>query len=203
VQKKIAAILRIEWVLAASLLLAVAQPAQAHPHVFIETRMDVQFDADGFLGIQVEWVFDAMFGNRIIADYDRDKNGRFDDGEIAQIEKKAFSNLSKFNYFTYIYIGNRRHDVRQVSDFKASISRKTVSYTFFVPYEQPWDQLDGNIFIGFFDKTNFCDFQFPADRPFSVSAPPDFAIYTKIVATRDGWVRNRAFEELSLQYKKR
>lgn len=200
--KKFTKIIRMELLIAAGLLMA-AQTVHAHPHVFIDARLDVQFSADGLSGIQVEWLFDAMFGSSLIADYDRNKNGRFDTEEIALIEKQAFSNLVNFNYFTYLINGDRRHDVRQVSDFKASIIGKTVLYAFFIPFTLNWDEIDGTLVIGFFDKTNYCDFQFIADKPFSVSASPDIDIVAKIVANRDGWVRNRAFEELRLQYKKR
>ncbi|MDI6743342.1 MAG: DUF1007 family protein [Smithella sp.] len=193
----------MDLLIAVGLLMAVVQMSHAHPHVFIDVRVDVQFSADGLSGIQVEWVFDAMFGSSLIADYDRNKNGRFDAGEIAHIEKEAFSNLVNFNYFTYIIDGGKRRDISQVSDFKASIFGKTVKYAFFIPLEYSYDKIDGDRFIGFFDKTNYCDFQFNAARPFSVSAPPGIDIVAKIVNTKDGWVRNRAFEELRIQYKKR
>jgi len=193
----------MELLIAAGLLMAALQTAQAHPHVFIDAHLDVQFSADGLSGIRVEWIFDTMFGSSLIADYDRNKNGRFDPQEIALIEKQAFSNLVNFNYFTYLINGDRRHDVRQVSDFKASIIGKTVLYAFFISFALTWDEIDTTLVIGFFDKTNYCDFKFVADKPFSVSAQPDIDISAKIVNTKDGWLRSRAFEELRIQYKRR
>ena len=199
---KIVTIARITILIVVGLLMA-KQVVCAHPHVFIDTRMDAQFSDEGLVGIMVEWKFDVMFGSSLIADYDRDKNGSFDSAEIAQIEKKAFSNLQKYNYFTYIYVGNRRHDPEKVSDFSAVISGKTVKYVFFIPYECSFEKMEGDIFIGFFDKTNYCDFQFNADKPFSVSAPQDITVVAKIVKTKNGWVRNRSFEELKILLKKR
>lgn len=184
-------------------LMMAAQAAHAHPHVFIDARVDVQFSADGLSGIQVEWLFDTMFGSSLIADYDRDKNRSFDSAEIVQIKKTAFSNLKNYNYFTYIYIGSRRYDVATVSNFTAAVSGKTVKYVFFIPHESSFEKMEGDIFIGFFDKTNYCDFQFLADRPFSISAHENIDVSAKIIKNKDGWLRNRAFEELKIQYKKR
>ncbi|MFO7570652.1 MAG: DUF1007 family protein [Smithellaceae bacterium] len=200
--KKFSITMTMGWFLAACLLSAAAKPALAHPHVFIDTSITVEFNDHGLSGFKVEWVFDTMFGSRLIADYDHDKNGRLDMAESAEIEQKAFSNVSKFNYFTYVYIGSKRHDIVTISHFQASILGKTLQYAFFIPFERAWNEIDGNIWIGFFDKTNFCDFQFNAEKPFSVSSPQDIDIVAKIVSTRDGWVRHRAFEELRIQYKK-
>ncbi len=199
-EKRITAALTAIYCFAAFVL--ATTPAYGHPHVFIDTSISVQFNDHGLSGFKVEWVFDAMFGSRLIADYDRDKNGRLDMAESAEIEQKAFSNVRKFNYFTYIYIGNKRHDIVTVSHFQTSVLDKTLQYTFFIPFERAWNEIDGNIWIGFFDKTNFCDFQFNAEKPFSISAPQNIDIGAKIVSTRDGWVRHRAFEELRIQYKK-
>jgi ABC-type uncharacterized transport system substrate-binding protein len=55
------------------LVLLMPCSASAHPHVYVDARVDVVFDDKGLAGFKVTWVFDEMFSNMIA--YDFDTNG--------------------------------------------------------------------------------------------------------------------------------
>lgn len=105
----------------------------AHSHVWVHHGVIVHFDQNGLAGFKQEWVFDEMFSNMIIHDFDKNQDGRFEPTEIKAIQKGAFSNLENFEYFTHIKIDGKPFKVNFVKDFKAEIVDDIVVYHFFVP----------------------------------------------------------------------
>ena len=106
---------------------------EAHPHVFVANRYQAVFDESGLAGIRVKWVFDRYFSQMIADEFDLDKDGTFDAGEIANIEQQAFNNLEGFGYFTFIKIDTKPFVVQWVRDFKASINKGVLNYEFLIP----------------------------------------------------------------------
>ena len=76
---------------AAALALTVAPaalPVLAHPHVFIDTGLEVVFDAEGRLAaVQVVWVYDAFYTMMALDDYGMDPEftGSVTDAERAEL----------------------------------------------------------------------------------------------------------------------
>jgi len=128
-----------------------ASPAWTHPHVFIHTAVDAVFDGKGLSGLRVRWVFDEMFSSMIRMDYDRNGNRRFDPDEVAAVEKGAFSNLKKFDYFVHIHINGKPFPVRFVTDFSAGLKGDKMTYAFFVPCHVRSTSADKEIRISVYD----------------------------------------------------
>ena len=81
----------------------------AHPHVFMDTRIEVAYDEAGVAGFWVIWRFDKVFTASILMDFDRDKDERLSLTEVAQVEAKAFSNLVNYSYFVYVHSSKGLH----------------------------------------------------------------------------------------------
>lgn len=65
-----------------------ASPAGAHPHIFIETRLELRVDDAGMLtGVEVTWVYDELYSLLVLEDYelDSDYDGILTDTERAQL----------------------------------------------------------------------------------------------------------------------
>ena len=105
----------------------------SHPHVFIDNSIEIVFNKKGLAGFEVRWVFDEMFSSMLVHDFDKNINGKFEADEIEQVKNGAFSNLRKFQYFTYIKINGKPFRVQFVKGFSAKIEKDKVSYRFFVP----------------------------------------------------------------------
>ncbi len=52
-----------------------APPIQAHPHVFISARLEVDLDDDGIAGFWHYWSFDEYFSAWILEEFDTDQDG--------------------------------------------------------------------------------------------------------------------------------
>ena len=144
------------FILAIFLLFSVQTRVFAHPHVFIHNSVTIVFDENGLAGFKVDWVFDEMFSNMIIHDYDQNKNKKFEASEIRKLEKGAFSNLRKFEYFTYIKISGEPFKVKFVRNFSAKIIEDRVVYHFFVPCHVRAASSLKEIKISIHDKTFYC-----------------------------------------------
>lgn len=147
------------------LLIIVTVIANSHPHVFIDTKVQIAFKDSGLIGFKVEWLFDDMFSSTIIMDYDRNGNGVFEHGEIDAVQKEAFSNLRNFNYFILLVSNKEEVDIDAVKDFQAEIIQGKVQYSFFVPFKIDAGPRSREIKIGVFDDTYFCDIAYAENSP--------------------------------------
>ena len=143
-----------------SLILLFPITSTAHPHVFLDTRLDFQFKQESLDGFWVEWLFDEIFTASIRMDYDADRNNQFDADEIEAIRQGAFSNLRHFNYFTYVKAGKQLHKVTKVNSFSAKMSNNRLVYRFFVPWNVPATQKTKNLIVAIYDESFYCDIEF-------------------------------------------
>jgi ABC-type uncharacterized transport system substrate-binding protein len=117
----------------AFLCLALVFAAYAHPHVFITSRVAVDFEGGAVSRISVEWSFDELFSQMIISDYDQGKKGSFTDGEAAALKKGAFDNLRNFHYFLALGVDGKSLALPPIRDFKPSIREGKLVYSFSLP----------------------------------------------------------------------
>jgi len=61
--------------------------------MFIDTKVEIVFEAHGLAGFTIDRLCDEMFSSTIIYDYDADRDGTFSRSETKEIEEFAFSNL--------------------------------------------------------------------------------------------------------------
>lgn len=72
-----------------ALALSLATPAQPHPHVFVDTGLEMIFDDTGKLAaVRVTWVYDELFSLVILEDkgFDQDYDGKLTDQERAELK---------------------------------------------------------------------------------------------------------------------
>lgn len=100
----------------------------AHPHVFIDTKVNVLADK-----IVLTWSFDEMSSAMLMEDYDKNKNKKLDPPEVAFMEKDHFRTLEPYSYFTHLSDGKDEFDLKHVSEFNAAFENKKLIYTFAIP----------------------------------------------------------------------
>jgi ABC-type uncharacterized transport system substrate-binding protein len=121
-------------------VLMVAAPAAAHPHVFIENKVTFVFDAGKVTALRLNWVFDDIFSDSLLTQFDADGDGAFDELESKALGEGVLPNLKMFNYFTYIWVDGKQLDPIDPTDFVASADgTRIVSFQMKVPLPQPVD----------------------------------------------------------------
>ncbi len=127
----------------------------AHPHVFIDGDVKVIFDKNGLAGFQVNWVFDIMFSDMMIRDFDMNRDDKFNQGEQKTLKTESFNNLKEFNYFILININSKKFDVKFAKDFKALIKKGKMIYSFFVPCHIKSIKTDKVVSFAMYDKSYY------------------------------------------------
>ena len=149
--------LSVSFVFATLLLLVFSQTSFSHPHAFIDNKLTMIFDDEGFAGIRVEWVFDEFFSSMIAGDYDRNQNNILENSEITAIKKEAFDNLANFDYFTAIRIGGNPFKIKYVRDFSAALKEGNLIYAFFIPCHVKAIPAFKEIVVSQYDPTYYTD----------------------------------------------
>ncbi|MEJ8573888.1 DUF1007 family protein [Microbaculum marinum] len=166
-------------------------PAEAHPHLWIESRSDVLFDAEGAItAVRHTWTFDEMYSAYAIQGLDSDGDGMLSRRELEPVNEANVESLAEYEYFTFL---------RVVSDdpVQASFSAPTDSWTefdgsvlsfqFTLPLEEPIDPARFKTGIDVFDPAYFVGFTFADDNPVRLVDAPE--------ACRSRTGRARGFDE--------
>lgn len=145
----------------AVLLMASTLSVWAHPHVFIDSKMQFEMKGEECVGIWVSWTFDVVFSADIIGQFDVDRDGLFNTAENDRVKTQAFSNLRKYGYFTFLRKDDVRSNPDTVDAFYASHSDGRVTYRFHLPLEGKG--LSTDFSVSTFDSTFYCASRYAQD----------------------------------------
>ncbi len=133
--------------------------AFAHPHVFINNRMTVLFDAGTLKGISFRWAFDDMFSAMILTDFKPNVDGNFSAKQTATIKAGAFDNLENYHYFLAFFIGKKAVKKLRIEQFTPSVVEGSkLVYSFFVPLDLPVTGDEQTVRVTVYDDTYFVAF---------------------------------------------
>jgi ABC-type uncharacterized transport system substrate-binding protein len=155
------------WWVAASLL-ALAAPATAHPHVFIDYSATVLCQHDKIVGVRIAWIFDEMYSASLFHDYTSQPKGPLTPSDIAQLNKEAFQDSAEEHYFTDIVYNGKAVPVTHATDFSASYDGRKMTYRFTVPLDVAAVRGTGTLDIDSFDTEFYIDFELVKHDPVRV-----------------------------------
>jgi ABC-type uncharacterized transport system substrate-binding protein len=82
--------------------------AGAHPHVFVDAKAEILFDAHGRMThVRHVWQFDRAFSAFASQGLDNDGDGKLSAKELAPLAKVNVDSLKEYDYFTHLTIGKR------------------------------------------------------------------------------------------------
>lgn len=177
--------------LTTAILLAAVLPTPlfGHPHVFIDARVQLEFDDSQLNGFWAEWEFDRLFTSMIVLDFRVPREGEFSREQIRAIEQGAFANLQHYNYFVFVVRDGERIPAERVENFTAFMRNGRIVYRFFVPYHVRLSSEYENIRIQMYDYTFFTDIAFHETEPVQITT--DINIEKRVEIRRD---RDRRIE---------
>jgi len=154
--------------LAAALALASPPSAEAHPHVFIDTRITFVFSDAKMIGFRENWLFDDIFSDQLIQQFDTDQNGRFSKQESDGVAAGTLPNLAGFHYFTYVWLGGKMLPQITPTDFRAAIdSKRLVSFDFMVKLPKAIDPVRDGFALEANDRTYYVQMLLAEKSPFA------------------------------------
>ncbi len=160
-------------------------PAAAHPHVFINNKMTVAFDAGVLQGITFTWTFDDMFSNMILSDYDPKHTGHFDAAQAKAVKEGAFDNLENYHYFIALAVGKKQVPRFAIERFAPGVAEANkLTYSFFVPLKLPVAPVEQTVRLTVYDDSYYVAFDLLHLDDVTVQAGPEVTCSLSIEKTK-------------------
>lgn len=156
-----ALLLPVIIILGVMALFAGAQTCLAHPHVFIESELEIELGEEGVKGLWHRWTFDEYFSAWIVDEYDTNKDGQFSPEETQKLYEEAFKNLKHYGFWTTVLKGNRDVPVTRIENFTVKMRDHQATYSFFIPLDIDFTPDSEDLFILVYDKDFYCQIFFP------------------------------------------
>ena len=166
------AVRRIALAIAGLLAVAVAGPAAAHPHVFVDARAEIVFDKAGEMtAVRHIWQFDAAFTAFAIQGLDANHDGKLSDAELKPLAKVNVDSLKEYDFFTWLRQGKKSYPFVPPTEYWLEFhgGRLTLFYT--LPLKTPV-VIHGKATLEVFDPEYFVAFTFPEHKPVTLTNAP-------------------------------
>jgi ABC-type uncharacterized transport system substrate-binding protein len=118
-------------------LAALAAPAQAHPHIWVTVESTVVYDKGGFTGFQHKWTFDEFYSAMAVEGLDKNKDGKYDREELAELAQVNVTALKDFGYFTFPTLGGQAVKIAEPRDYWLEYKDGILALYFTLPLETP------------------------------------------------------------------
>jgi ABC-type uncharacterized transport system substrate-binding protein len=152
---------------------AASSLAQAHPHVFIDMRSAVSFNAAGQIdAIGISWTFDEFYSQFTTDGVDSNGNGKFDPAELQTLANTFAKNLKEFRHFTFIEIDGRLIENPAPSNARAIMKNGQLTFAFRMPLAKPVDPARTKLRYTSIDPTYYMDISPAATTPVSMVGAP-------------------------------
>lgn len=171
--------------------LAAARVAHAHPHVFIDMRSAVSFNAAGHVdAIGISWTFDEFYTQFTTDGLDTNGNGKFDPAELQTLANSFAKNLKEFRHFTFIEIDGRLVENPAPANARAIMKDGQLTFVFRLPLAKPVDPRTTKLRYTSLDPTYYIDIAPAATAPVSFAGAPKGCTHAlrKIDTTKPGAV---------------
>jgi ABC-type uncharacterized transport system substrate-binding protein len=161
-----------------ALAVLASAPVQAHPHVFVDYRVMLLFEATGLTGLRLVWTFDEMVSSALHQRFDTNRDGRFSAAESQGIEAQ-FRALRREGFYLAIRLDGKTVAVEDVSAFEAYSVDGRVTYAFTVRLA---GRREGRLDVRVDDPTYFTAFEPVRAAPAEARGVPGYLIDCRVLA---------------------
>lgn len=158
-----------------------AGAAQAHPHGWIDVRVELQFDTSGAVeSLRQSWLFDPYYTAFATEGMDGDGDGRPDTAALAELLQVNLTNLADYGYFTEATLGGRPLAFGAPEAAASAMRGDRLEMSFLLPLAEPADPARGGLVYRVFDPTYYIEMlhaeEAPAVRLLGAPAGCDYRI---------------------------
>ncbi len=158
--------------LTAAALFGSAIPAQVHPHVFAEARLDVLVNPDRTVkALRHLWRFDDLFSSTVLMEFDKNADLRLDDAELQDVAKTVHESLAEYKYFQIVTRDGKDVPMTPPPRLVANFDNEQLIILFESVPAQPLE-LAGKVDFGIYDPTFYTAIDFTNDTDMAVDAIP-------------------------------
>lgn len=150
--------------LAGGLLLAPVA-ASAHPHIFVEARLEVLAGSDGAVQeLRNVWRFDEVFSSSVLMDFDKNTNLKLDPDELKEVGKTVRDSLVDYDYYTNLTLNGKAIKVNKPDVINVDYKDGQLLMFFAVKPSEPMPLKGNKLSFGIYDPTLYTSIDFPSDN---------------------------------------
>ncbi|MDE1992497.1 MAG: DUF1007 family protein [Rhizobiaceae bacterium] len=150
--------------LAAGLTLAPVA-AMAHPHIFVEARLEVLAGPDGNIQeLRNVWRFDEVFSSSVLMDFDKNTNLKLDPDELKEVGKTVRDSLVDYDYYTNLTLNGKPIKVNKPDVINVDYKDGQLLMFFAVKPSEPMPMKGNRLSFGIYDPTLYTSIDFPDDK---------------------------------------
>jgi ABC-type uncharacterized transport system substrate-binding protein len=161
-------------ILGAVIILGCLRPISvaAHPHVFVDARVEVVFDAEGRLtAITNIWKFDEAFSQLAIEGRDTNGDGNLGEDELHDLAKLNVESLSQYGFFTYLTLADAEAPLLPPVEYRLEFDRRNLTLSYTLPLREPI-HVGAKTLLEVFDAEYFVAFTFVEVEPVKLVGAP-------------------------------
>lgn len=142
----------------ALLIMFLALPAYAHPHLFIAPGIAFIQDKDAVKAVRIRWIWDEFWSEEVLLACDLDGDGLFNSSETKLVKKDFFDGVQDYDYFFMMKSDGHKIKFGVAKNFSVkTLANNHLIYEFTLEASNP--VLPQNkLELFFFDKTIYTAF---------------------------------------------
>jgi ABC-type uncharacterized transport system substrate-binding protein len=161
------------FVFASLITLGLTTAASAHPHVFVDGRAEVVFDAQGNVAaIKNTWKFDEAFSAYAKQGLKKLANGRLTEESLEALARVNIHALALYKFFTFQRVNGKLVPIGDGSEQKLSDDGEHLTLSFTVTPPTPIATSSGAVTIALYDPEYFVAMSFVKEKPVKFTAAP-------------------------------
>lgn len=158
--------------LAAIVAVALPSAVAAHPHVLVDAKSEVVFDAEGRMkSVRQVWRFDPAFSSYAVQGLDADEDGTYSDEELKPLAKINVESLGEFDFFTFLTVGDAELDFVEPQEYWLELHGDQLTLFYNLPLKEPV-AVEPQTTLEVFDPEYFVAFTFVKDGPVTLADAP-------------------------------
>ncbi|MDR3377037.1 MAG: DUF1007 family protein [Ancalomicrobiaceae bacterium] len=164
----------VGFALAAALGALACGSASAHPHLFVDARAEVGFDAEGrIVWLKNVWRFDEPFSAYAKQGLAHLPNGRLTAASLEALARVNIHSLATYRFFTFLKKAGKLEQLGDGGAQKLEDDGERLTLTFTVTPPAPIEVKGATTTVSLYDPEYFVAMSFVKDRPVRlVGAPP-------------------------------
>lgn len=162
------------------------QTAKAHPHVFVDSSLKLNFKKTTLTSIDVVWTFDEMSSDMFLIDLDTNADGALTTAEWVKQRSDIEGYLREQSFFVHVTCNGKRIALTEIKNFTATFSGGILKYAMTLPLGITPKATTQRIQIAIFDPSYYTDFYTALEAvsvsgkknmPLSIDDAPELAFY--------------------------